>query len=144
MTSAPAERGGRRAASTGPVQLSAASAASPLSRPRIAEQQQLDPIAALGQDARGDKAVAAVVARPGDDDDPARRTGWRSRHRVGDRAAGAFHQLDAGVPAGDRQPVGLGHFGGGQQLDHAAARIANGGTLRIRRSVAHNRKRQRH
>ena len=34
----------------------------------------------------------------------------------GDRAAGILHQVDAGDPARNRQPVGLGHFGGGEQF----------------------------
>ena len=44
--------------------------------------------------------------------------------RVGDRAAGILHQLDAGNAAGDGQPVGLRHLGGGQQFDHVLERVS--------------------
>ena len=75
IRSAPASAAGA-AGSTGPCQRRAASAASPLSLLAVAEQQQPDRIAALGQDARADKAVAAVVAGPGHDARPsARRAG---------------------------------------------------------------------
>jgi hypothetical protein len=45
---------------------------------------------------------------------------------VGNGAAGVFHELDAGNPAGDRQPIRLRHFCGRQQFGrqqfHVAAR----------------------
>jgi hypothetical protein len=44
--------------------------------------------------------------------------------RLGHGATGALHELAAGNPAGNRQPVGVGHFSGGQKLEHAAFRIA--------------------
>ena len=44
-------------------------------------------------------------------------------HRLGHGAAGALHELDAGGTAGNRQPVGFGHFRCGQKLNHAAVRI---------------------
>jgi hypothetical protein len=40
------------------------------------------------------------------------------RCAVGDRLAGPFHEVDAGDPAGDRQPVGFRHLAVGQDLDH--------------------------
>ena len=82
-----------------------------------ADQEHAHPVAALGQDARGDKTVAAVVARPGDHRDAAAGRMTRS-DGLGHRPAGIFHQLDAGHAAGDRQPVGFRHLGGGEQLDH--------------------------
>ena len=47
----------------------------------IAQQQQPHRIAALGQDARADEAVAAVVARPGHDADRGAPRGWRAPPR---------------------------------------------------------------
>ena len=89
----------------------------------IAQQHDLDARAALGQEPRGNKTIAAVIARPGDNDDPA--AGRMARgHGLGHGATGALHQLAAGDPAGDRQPVGVGHLRAGQKLKHAALRIA--------------------
>jgi hypothetical protein len=49
-----------------------------------------------------------------------------ARDMVGNGAAGVFHELDAGNPAGDRQPIRLRHFCGRQQFGrqqfHVAAR----------------------
>ena len=45
------------------------------------------------------------------------------RDAVGDRRAGTLHQFDAGDPAGDREAVGLTHFGVGQQFDHGSSRV---------------------
>jgi hypothetical protein len=45
-------------------------------------------------------------------------------HRLGNGAAGALHELAAGGTAGNRQPIGVGHFRSGQKLKHAAVRIA--------------------
>jgi hypothetical protein len=44
-------------------------------------------------------------------------------YRLGHGAAGARHELAAGNPAGNRQPVGVGHFRSCQKLKHAAVRI---------------------
>ena len=52
------------------------------------------------------------------------------RHTIGDRPARPFHQVDARHAAGDRQAVGLGHFGCGQKLVHAARTLAKIATLR--------------
>jgi len=41
----------------------------------------------------------------------------------GHGAASTLHQLAAGNPAGNRQPVGVGHFRSGQKLKHAGLRI---------------------
>ena len=96
-------------------------------RRALAEQIEADAVAARAQEPRGDEAVAAVAARPADDGDAAgaRR---HARRLVGDRRAGALHQRDAGNAAGDGQPVGLAHFGRGQQFAMAAG-IEHGGTV---------------
>ena len=104
------------ACSTGPLQRSAASAASPFSRAALADEADADRIAALGQMPRRDKAVAAVIAGPGHDHHAAALQ--HGADRIGHRAAGILHQLDAGGAAGDGQPVGFGHFGSGEQFDH--------------------------
>ncbi len=88
----------------------------------IAQQHDLDARAAFGQQSRGNETVATVIARPCDNDDPA--AGRMARgHRLGHGAAGALHELAAGGTAGNRQPVGVGHFRSGQKLKHAASRI---------------------
>ncbi len=104
------------AVSTGPFQRSAASAASPLSRVAVADKAHPHLIAAFGQMARGDKAVAAVVAGPRHNHHAPARP--QRRGSVGDGAAGILHQLDAGHAAGDGEPVGFGHFGIGEEFDH--------------------------
>ena len=104
------------AASTGPLQRAAASAASPLSRCAVADEADAHRIAALGQKAGGDEAVAAIVAGAGHDHHAAALQ--HGGDGIGDRAAGIFHQVDAGRAAGDGQPVGLGHLGGGEEFDH--------------------------
>ena len=81
-------------------------------------------VAALGEEPRRDKTVAAVVARPGHDGD-ATAGALERQPRLGDRPAGALHQIDAGDAAGDCQPVGLRHFAVGEELDHARATITN-------------------
>ena len=50
-----------------------------------------------------------------------RPVGHQRRGGLGDGAAGGLHQRHAGRAAGDGQPVGLGHLGGGQQLVHRPA-----------------------
>ena len=74
----------------------------------VAKQRQPHLPAAFGQDARRDKTVAAIVARPAQHRDRSRRP--PPRHRIGDGQAGLFHQRAAGDAAGDRQPIGLGHL----------------------------------
>ena len=132
MRPAPASAAGV-AASTGPGQRRGRLRRIALEPVAIAQQQQPDRIAALGQDARADKAVAAVVARAGDDADHRRAARAPPRHRVGDRAAGVLHQPDAGRARRDRQAVGLGHFRGGEQLDHGACDSIGGGQAGQRR-----------
>ena len=126
ISSAPCERRGRRPPRPAPASAAAASAASPLRLVAIAQQQQPDRIAALGQDARADKAVAAVVAGPGHDADQRRAGGCRAPPR---RRPPGRRSPSAGCPASrrDRQAVGLGHLGGGQQLDHGACDSIGGG-----------------
>ena len=94
----------------------------PLEPLAIADQQQSYPVPALGQQAGGDEAIAPVVARPCHDGD-ARAGRMPRRDAVGDRLPGGFHQRDAGDPGRNRQAVGLGHLGGGEQLDHRRSKL---------------------
>ena len=89
---------------------------------RLADQQNLDPVAALDEQPCRHKSVAAIVARAGHNDGPAPR-GMPRPHRVGHRPARLLHQIDARNPAGDRFPVGLRCFGVAQKLNHDASRI---------------------
>ena len=84
-----------------------------------AEQRQAHRPAALGQQARRDKPVPAIVPRAAEDRQRLRRP--PPRNRVGNLAAGVFHQLDAGYAIGDRQPIRLAHLGRGQQSVPAPA-----------------------
>ena len=83
----------------------------------VAEKQEPDRIAALGQPACGDKAVAAIVARPGHHHDAGSERmslGNEIRHR----AAGIGHECRAGHAGGNRQAIGFRHFAVRQKLDH--------------------------
>ena len=84
-----------------------------LQRGALAEQRQPHRPAARLQDARRDKAIAAIVARPAQRRERPRRPA--PRYGVGDREPRLFHQCDAWRPAGDRQPVGLAHLTRRQQ-----------------------------
>ena len=77
---------------------------------RLAGPEQRDPHrpTALGQEARRDEPVAAIVARAAQHQRGLLRPA--PGHGVGHRAPGILHQRDAGDPAGDRQPVGLAHL----------------------------------
>ena len=77
------------------------------------EQREAHRPAALGQHARRDKAVAAVVSRAAEHRDRLRRP--PPRNRIGHLAAGSLHQLDAGDAARDRQPIRLAHLRRGEQ-----------------------------
>ncbi len=90
---------------------------------RLADEQHLHLVAALGEKPRRDKAVAAIVAGPGDHDDPAAGGLWRAAASATARPAFSIRSMP-GDAAGDRQPVGLRHFGGAENFDHAAHRIA--------------------
>jgi len=83
----------------------------------VADEHDPHIAAALGQQARRDETVAAIVARPGDDHDAV--TARQGRRRIGDRAAGVFHQGQPRRAAGNRQPVGLGHLKRCQEFVHA-------------------------
>ena len=84
-------------------------------RVALAQEPELDRVAALSQKARGDEAVAAIAARAAEDDDPAARPG-KPRRFVGDRKAGPLHERDARRSGGDGEAVSLAHFGRGQEL----------------------------
>ena len=110
--------------------------------PRVALEprtlaHQADPhlVAALGQEPRCYEPVTAVVAGPGDDDNAPPRQG---RRLFGNSAAGVLHQLRARHASGNRKPVGLGHFGGRQQLQHQGHPIGakKGGQMWLMRCAA--------
>ena len=85
----------------------------------IAQKQEPHLVAPFAEQPGRDETVAAVVAGPRHHCHASgRRMG--GAHAVRYRPAGIFHQLDAGNAAGDRQAVGLAHFGAGEQFDHAA------------------------
>ena len=96
------------AGSTGPLQRCAASRRIALELVAVAEQQQPDRIAALGQEPGATKPSPPLLPGPATTHD--RTAGGLPRDRVGDRPAGVFHQADAGRAARDRQAVGLGHL----------------------------------
>ncbi len=73
-----------------------------------------DPEPAVAQHARGDIAVAAIVAGAAEHHHR-RAERRRPRHRIGDGDAGPLHQHPTRRPSGDGEPVGLGHRGGGQE-----------------------------
>ena len=111
-TTAPEPR--RRVASESASTASAAAkrsrlaAASPRSSLGGPEQQRLDLEAGLGEQARGDQAVAAVVALAADD--PHRPLRRELGDRRGDRRAGRLHQLQRGDAAVlDRPAIDLAH-----------------------------------
>ena len=79
------------AASIGPVHRAAASPASPLSLLAVADEQHPHRVAALGQNARGDEAVAAIVAGAGHDGDRAALAAARQPASATARPA-ALHQ----------------------------------------------------
>ena len=79
------------------------------------EEAELDGIAPLRQETRGDETVAAVVAGAAQHDDPAARP-REARRLVGDRAPGGLHQRDPRGSARDRHAVGLAHLGRGQEM----------------------------
>ena len=110
------------AGATGPFHFAAATRGIAFQPAHVAHQQHLDPIAALGEEPRGDKAIAAVVAGPGHHDDPAAGR-MASDDGGGDRGSGALHQVDAGHATRNRQAVGFGHFGGGEELKHGGTKI---------------------
>jgi len=83
----------------------------------VADQREPHGKSALRQQAAGDKPVAAVVARPGDDGDGAARRRPRGGG-IGHGPAGVLHQRDTGNPARDREAIGFRHLGVGQKLDH--------------------------
>ncbi len=101
---------------------------------RIPEQQHLDPVPSIGQVASRHEAIPAVIARTGHYGDPAadRVTGDDGRR---DRCPGAFHQIHAGYPTRNRQAVGFGHFGGGQNLKHGRHNDNETGMMRLASTV---------
>ena len=104
------------ASSTGPCQRSAARAASPLQPRFVADQTDAHRKPASARMRAATNPSPPLLPGPATTDHP-----LALAHRgnpVGDRAPGIFHQLKAGNATSDRQPVGLGHLGGGEEFDH--------------------------
>lgn len=88
---------------------------------RISDQEHSNPIATLGQEPRGDKSIATVIARAGHDGDPAAH-GMADNHSLRDCATGALHKVGADGATGNRQAVRLCHFDITEKLDHTNTR----------------------
>ncbi len=117
------------AASTGPLQRLAASAASPFSRAFDPDEADAHRKAALRQITRGDKTVAPIVTRSRHN----RHTPALQRSRsIGHRATRTLHQINAWNAAGNRQPIGLRHFCCGEKLEHCSQPYRPAGTPTIR------------
>ena len=82
------------ACSTGPLQRLGGERGVALQPRLVADKADADRKAALGQMARRDKAIAAIVAGPRHNHHALAVA--QSGGRVGDGAAGILHQLDAG------------------------------------------------
>ena len=80
-----------------------------------AKQSELDGKFLAREQAGGDKAVAAIVARPAKNRDAAVARN-KPRGLACHCRAGLFHQHGTGRAPGDGQPVGLSHFGVGQEF----------------------------
>ena len=117
MTSAPATPSGV-AGSTGRVQRSRRRRRIALEPLALAEQHHADRIAALGEHARSDEAVAAIVAGPGHDHDAAARADAR-RPRRRPRGRHSPSASMPGMPPAIASRSASRHFVGGQQFDHA-------------------------
>jgi len=91
---------------------------------RIAPQAHIDLPAARGQQARDDKAIAPIVARPAKHLRMLRRGGERgplTEDRAKNTVARALHQLQPGnAPGGDFRPLDGAHLGRCQKISHAA------------------------
>ena len=80
-----------------------------------AEQAELDRIAALAQEPRGDEAVAAVAAGAAEHGDPAARL-REPRRFVSNRKPRPLHERDARRSRRNRKAVGPAHFSWRQQF----------------------------
>ena len=103
------------------------------------EEAELDGIAALGEDAPGDEAVAAVVARPAQNRDPSPRR-RDPRHLVRDREAGRLHQPDPRRSGRNGHAIRLAHLGGGQKIGQVQ-RIEHDGKVGVRNGGGKRQKR---
>jgi hypothetical protein len=81
-------------------------------RPRLGQRRDADRRAHVRQRARGDIAVAAVVAGAAQDQDVVRSR--QTADGVGDCGAGAVHERFDRDAGGDHRVFGGAHFGGGQ------------------------------
>ena len=90
---------------------------------RVAHQQHLHAVTALGEQPRRHKSVASVIAGARHHDDAAPGRMARA-HGIGDSPARSLHKVDSGHAAGDGPPVGLRHFRIAEELNHHASRIA--------------------
>ena len=76
----------------------------------LADQENLDRVAPLSEQPSCYKTIATIVARPGNDDDPATHS-KAGTNCIGNGLAGPLHQPDTRHTTGYRSPIGVRHFG---------------------------------
>src|SRR5262249_56665330 len=86
----------------------------------IRKQKRSHAVSALGENTRGNKTVASIVAGPRNDCD-VNAGGMTGSDRLGHGAAGVFHELDPGDAPRDGAAVRLSHLGGGGQIQDGGA-----------------------
>ena len=98
----------------------------PLEPTHLADQQNLGRVAPLSEQPSGHKTVAAVVARSGNDIDPA--AGSKARTDcISNGLAGPLHQPDTGHTSGGyRSPISIRHFGIGEEFNHGVRLDSSG------------------
>ena len=124
MTSAPARAAGSAGTIvTSPSLGSQRSVA--LEPTHLADQQNLGRVAPLSEQPSCHKTIAAIVARPGNDIDPA--AGSKARTDcISNGLAGPLHQPDTGHTTGYRSPIGIRHFGIGEEFNHGVRLDSSG------------------
>ena len=90
--------------------------------PRAAEQAELDRGSPAREQPRRDEAVAAVAARPAQDDDPPARPGTAAPPRRATARPARSMSTMPGVPPAIGEAVGHRHLGGGQEFGAARDR----------------------
>jgi hypothetical protein len=97
----------------------------PLEPTHLADQQNLGWVAPFSEQPSCNKTVAAVVARSGNDIDPAAGSKTRT-DCIGNGLAGPLHQPDTGHTAGYRSPISIRHFGIGEEFNHGVRLDSSG------------------
>ena len=75
------------------------------------------PLEDYGENTRGNKTIASIVARPRNDCD-VNAGGMAGSDRLGHGATGIFHEVDPGNARRNGAAVRLCHLGGGEQFEH--------------------------